>query len=97
MSFEMTCYLTSGAFSYLNVDIKFNRRVDHLLVNTYVPSILSVVMSWVSLNISGAFPCLKVDIEFNRRVGIYLVNTYVPSILSVVMSWVSFWIDSKVS
>ena len=64
MPIVMTCFSTSGAFPSLKVDIEFNRRVGIYLVNTYVPSILSVVMSWVSTWLTHSYIKLGLTIYF---------------------------------
>ena len=37
-----------GSFPCLYAELKFGRQVGIYLVNTYIPSVLSVMMSWVS-------------------------------------------------
>ncbi|KAK3734697.1 hypothetical protein QZH41_002117 [Actinostola sp. cb2023] len=43
---------SSGVYSSLNVDFKFRRRIQTFMLGFYIPSILTVMLSWVSFYIS---------------------------------------------
>ncbi|CAH1256288.1 GABRB1 [Branchiostoma lanceolatum] len=74
----------SGVYSRIKLSFILHRQAFYFIFQTYIPSILLVVLSWVSFWINPeAVPA---------RVAL---GKYIPSILLAVLSWVSFWINPE--
>ncbi len=73
--------LISGIFPCLQCELFFDRHISIYLVNTYIPSILSVMMSWISFWIdSGAVPA-RTTIGLLTVLTVTTQTTYVLSSL----------------
>ncbi|KAI8485969.1 Glycine receptor subunit alpha-3 [Branchiostoma belcheri] len=90
-------------YPQLVVQFTIRRNVFFFLLQSYLPSMLLVVLSWVSFYIDtnsaparvslSRYPQLALHIHMQRNVVFFMLQTYLPCILIVILSWVSFFID----
>ncbi|RXM35440.1 Gamma-aminobutyric acid receptor subunit pi [Acipenser ruthenus] len=95
----------TGHYPKLVFHFDLKRNILYFILETYVPSSLLVVLSWVSFWISqssvpariciGHYPKLVFHFDLKRNILYFILETYVPSSLLVVLSWVSFWISQS--
>ncbi|MBN3281409.1 GBRB2 protein, partial [Polyodon spathula] len=98
---------STGAYPRLSLSFKLKRNIGYFILQTYMPSILITILSWVSFWINydasaarvalGAYPRLSLSFKLKRNIGYFILQTYMPSILITILSWVSFWINYDAS
>uniref|UniRef100_A0A0M3I4S6 Neurotransmitter-gated ion-channel ligand-binding domain-containing protein n=1 Tax=Ascaris lumbricoides TaxID=6252 RepID=A0A0M3I4S6_ASCLU len=78
----------NGVWDRAQVKFTFARRYGFYLFQSYFPTSLTVISSWV-----GFF--FDVKFTFARRYGFYLFQSYFPTSLTVISSWVGFFFDVR--
>lgn len=66
--------LSSGAYPRLSLSFKLKRNIGYFILQTYMPSILITILSWVSfwINYDASAARVALGKEAAKRAGIWL-------------------------
>ncbi len=75
------------------VEFHLKRQFGYYLLQAYIPSMLIVILSWISFWIHRVSDML-LFVYLSLFLGGWGL-AYIPSLLIFILSWISFWIDSQ--
>ncbi|XP_048399196.1 gamma-aminobutyric acid receptor subunit alpha-6 isoform X2 [Stegostoma tigrinum] len=95
----------TGEYIVMTVYFHLKRKMGYFMIQTYIPCIMTVILSQVSFWINkesvpartvfGEYSIQIVYFFLQRKLGYYLTQTYIPCIMTVVLSQVVFWINKE--
>ncbi|XP_043559288.1 gamma-aminobutyric acid receptor subunit alpha-6-like isoform X1 [Chiloscyllium plagiosum] len=95
----------TGEYIVMTVYFHLKRKMGYFMIQTYIPCIMTVILSQVSFWINkesvpartvfGEYSIQIVYFFLQRKLGYYLIQTYIPCIMTVVLSQVVFWINKE--
>ncbi|KAM9311068.1 gamma-aminobutyric acid receptor subunit alpha-6 [Gastrophryne carolinensis] len=95
----------TGEYVVMTVHFYLRRKMGYFVIQTYIPCIMTVVLSQVSFWINkesvpartvfGEYSQQVVLFYLRRKIGYYIIHTYIPCSMTVVLSQVVFWINKE--
>ncbi|XP_072256813.1 gamma-aminobutyric acid receptor subunit alpha-6 isoform X1 [Pyxicephalus adspersus] len=95
----------TGEYIVMTVHFHLQRKMGYFVIQTYIPCIMTVILSQVSFWINKeSVPARTVFGEYSqqivlfylrRKIGYYIIHTYIPCSMTVVLSQVVFWINKE--
>ncbi|XP_075458042.1 gamma-aminobutyric acid receptor subunit alpha-6 isoform X1 [Ascaphus truei] len=95
----------TGEYIVMTVHFHLQRKMGYFMIQTYIPCIMTVILSQVSFWINkesvpartvfGEYSQQVVLFYLQRKIGYYIIHTYIPCSMTVVLSQVVFWINKE--
>ncbi|XP_075065975.1 gamma-aminobutyric acid receptor subunit alpha-6 isoform X1 [Mixophyes fleayi] len=95
----------TGEYIVMTVHFHLQRKMGYFVIQTYIPCIMTVILSQVSFWINkesvpartvfGEYSQQVVQFYLRRKIGYYIIHTYIPCSMTVVLSQVVFWINKE--
>ncbi|KAM8973744.1 gamma-aminobutyric acid receptor subunit alpha-6 isoform 1-T1 [Pelodytes ibericus] len=95
----------TGEYIVMTVHFYLQRKMGYFVIQTYIPCIMTVILSQVSFWINkesvpartvfGEYSQQVVLFYLRRKIGYYIIHTYIPCSMTVVLSQVVFWINKE--
>ncbi|XP_063303564.1 gamma-aminobutyric acid receptor subunit alpha-6 isoform X1 [Pelobates fuscus] len=95
----------TGEHIVMTVHFYLQRKMGYFMIQTYIPCIMTVILSQVSFWINkesvpartvfGEYSQQVVLFYLRRKIGYYIIHTYIPCSMTVVLSQVVFWINKE--
>ncbi|KAM4677802.1 gamma-aminobutyric acid receptor subunit alpha-6 isoform 2-T2 [Discoglossus pictus] len=95
----------TGEYIIMTVHFHLQRKMGYFVIQTYIPCIMTVILSQVSFWINkesvpartvfGEYSQQVVYFFLQRKIGYYIIHTYIPCSMTVVLSQVVFWINKE--